>query len=79
MKFKIAGFFKDGKKTNTNLAAIHIGTGPFIAFFAGWVIHRLKLEGHVEDWMTHINSPAISLEEEKLDWNERHPYGRVSL
>ncbi len=57
------------------IAAIYLGTGLFIAIFAGWIIGRLKLEAHVEDWVTNINAPSISLEEEKLNWNDRFRYG----
>jgi len=57
------------------IAAIYLGTGLFIAIFAGWIIGRLKLETHVEDWVTNINAPSISLEEEKLNWNDRFRYG----
>jgi len=57
------------------IAAIYLGTGLFIAIFAGWIIGRLKLEAHIEDWVTNINAPSISLEEEKLNWNDRFRYG----
>lgn len=57
------------------VAAIYMGTGLFIAIFAGWIIGRLKLEGHIEDWVTQVNTAAISMEEEKLSWNDRLVYG----
>ena len=38
------------------IAAIYMGTGLFIAIFAGWVIGRLKLEGHIEEWVTQANT-----------------------
>jgi uncharacterized membrane protein YraQ (UPF0718 family) len=57
------------------IAAIYLGTGLFIAISAGWIIGRLKLEAHVEEWVTNINAPSISLEEEKLNWNDRFRYG----
>jgi len=57
------------------VAAIYLGTGLFIAISAGWVIGRLKLENHIEDWVTQANSANLTMEEEKLTWNERIIYG----
>ncbi|MDA3787589.1 MAG: permease [Desulfobacula sp.] len=57
------------------VAAIYLGTGLFIAIFAGWIIGRLKLEHHIEDWVTQTNVGAMSMEEEKLTWNDRLVYG----
>jgi uncharacterized membrane protein YraQ (UPF0718 family) len=57
------------------VAAIYMGTGLFIAIFAGWIIGRLKLEGHIEDWVTQTNATAINMEEGKLSWNDRFVYG----
>lgn len=57
------------------VAAIYMGTGLFIAIFAGWIIGRLKLEDHVEDWVTKTNASAITMEEEELTWNDRIIYG----
>jgi len=57
------------------VAAIYMGTGLFIAIFAGWVIGRFKLEGYIEDWVTKANAASVSMEEEKLSWNDRLVYG----
>ena len=57
------------------VAAIYMGTGLFIAISAGWVIGRLKLENHIEDWVTQANMAAVEMEEEKLTWNDRFIYG----
>ena len=57
------------------IAAIYMGTGLFIAIFAGWVIGRLKLEGHIEEWVTQANTTALSVEEEKLSFYDRIIYG----
>jgi len=37
------------------VAAIYAGTGLAIAIIAGWIIGRLKMENHIEDWvrLTH--------------------------
>jgi uncharacterized membrane protein YraQ (UPF0718 family) len=57
------------------VAAIYMGTGLFIAIGAGWVIGRLKLENHIEDWVTETNVTGVTMEEEKLTWNDRIIYG----
>ena len=57
------------------VAAIYLGTGLFIAISAGWVIGRLKLENHIEDWVTQTNTANLTMEEEKLTWNDRIIYG----
>ena len=57
------------------VAAIYMGTGLSIAIVAGWIIGRMKLEGHIEDWVTNINAAEINMEEEKLTWNDRIQYG----
>jgi uncharacterized membrane protein YraQ (UPF0718 family) len=33
------------------VAGLYMGTGLVIAIVAGWIIGRLKLERHVEDWV----------------------------
>ena len=57
------------------VAAIYMGTGLFIAIFAGWVIGRLHLENHIEDWVTQAKMADAGLPEEKLTWNDRFIYG----
>jgi len=36
------------------IAAIYMITGLFIAIVAGWTLGRMKLEQHIEDWVTAI-------------------------
>ncbi|WP_022665226.1 permease [Desulfospira joergensenii] len=57
------------------VAAIYMGTGLFVAIAAGWVIGRLHLESHIEDWVTQNTGVAVTLEEEKMTWNDRLLYG----
>nr|WP_319394366.1 permease [uncultured Desulfobacter sp.] len=58
------------------VAAIYMGTGLFIAISAGWVIGRLKLENHIEDWVSQANMGDVAaVKEEKLTWNDRIVYG----
>ncbi len=53
------------------VAALYLGTGLSIAFIAGWVIGRLKLERHVEPWVYEMKPGPASGIAERLDWDER--------
>jgi uncharacterized membrane protein YraQ (UPF0718 family) len=50
------------------VAAVYMGTGLLIAMVAGWVIGRLKMEKHIEEWVgqvlaaeAHVPSGTLSL------------------
>jgi len=52
------------------VAGLYLGTGLFIAIASGWVIGKLKMERHVEDWVFEM--PAVSGEaEDSLNWAAR--------
>lgn len=57
------------------VAAIYLGIGLFIAISAGWVIGRLKLESHIEGWVTQTKAAELNIQEEKMTWNDRFVYG----
>ncbi len=57
------------------IAAIYMGTGLSVAIIAGWVIGRLKLENHIEDWVKEIRVGAASIEEQTMTWQDRIIYG----
>lgn len=57
------------------VAAIYLGTGLTIAIVAGWVIGRLHLENHIEDWVTAIKAVDNNIPEENLSWHDRIIYG----
>jgi hypothetical protein len=40
------------------VAALYLGTGLLIAISAGWIIGRLKMEKHVEDWVYATKASA---------------------
>lgn len=52
------------------VAGIYLATGLSIAIFCGWIIGRLKMEKHVEDWVYRIQSGEAG-PEEGLDWFAR--------
>ncbi len=57
------------------VAAIYMGTGLFVAIGAGWVIGRMGLEHHIEEWVTAVNAQEGMVEDERLTWSDRIVYG----
>ncbi|OQY00927.1 MAG: hypothetical protein B6I26_06575 [Desulfobacteraceae bacterium 4572_130] len=57
------------------VAAIYMGTGLFFAIIAGWIIGRLHLENHIEDWVSNINAPENLIHKTKLRFQDRIIYG----
>ena len=57
------------------IAAIYMATGLTIAILAGWVIGRLHLEKHIEDWVVQTADAAVDVQEEKMTWGDRIVYG----
>ncbi|MFH0809033.1 MAG: permease [Pseudomonadota bacterium] len=62
------------------VAALYLVTGLLVAIGAGWVIGRLKLERHVEDWV-YEEMPAGEAAEVGggLTWQERVRFGREAV
>ena len=52
------------------VAGLYLGTGLLIAIIAGWVIGRLHMERHVEDWVFETKAGS-GTEDESLDWSAR--------
>jgi uncharacterized protein len=57
------------------VAAIYLGTGLAIAIISGWVIGRLKMERHLEDWVYQIQAGTLSADSGPRDWGSRIRYG----
>ncbi len=57
------------------VAALYLGTGLFVAVTAGWVIGRLHLENHVEDWVGQMKPGSAASPENGMTWSERIRYG----
>lgn len=57
------------------VAAMYLGTGLAVAIVAGWVIGKLGMEKHIEDWVREIRAGGASQAEERLTWAERVRYG----
>jgi uncharacterized membrane protein YraQ (UPF0718 family) len=57
------------------IAAIYAGTGLLIAMIAGWVIGRLKMERHIEEWVTQIRANGTHAETETPNLRDRVQLG----
>jgi uncharacterized membrane protein YraQ (UPF0718 family) len=62
------------------IAALYAGTGLAIAMVSGWVIGRLRMERHVEEWVCEATSDVGGGREPRnLSWRERIHYGFDSV
>jgi hypothetical protein len=61
------------------IALLYLGLGLTVAIVAGWIIGRLKMEAHVEDWvrdMPHLRAQAAAV---RLSLAERIDAGLVAV
>lgn len=61
------------------VALLYMGTGLGVAIIAGWVIGRLHLENHIEDWVTGTVGVACNIPETSLTWQDRVVYGKDAV
>ena len=61
------------------IAAMYAATGLTIAVVAGWLIGRMHLEKHIEDWVTEIVAMNTNAPAQKLTWLDRIIYGRDAV
>lgn len=61
------------------VAALYAGTGLLIAFVAGWVIGRLRLERHVEPWVYATNLGDAAGTGQSLSWGDRTRLGKEAV
>jgi uncharacterized membrane protein YraQ (UPF0718 family) len=57
------------------VAALYLSTGLLIAMVAGWVIGRLHMERHLEEWVHQMQFGENDFSEPGKDWDERIRYG----
>ncbi len=58
------------------VALMYMGTGLFVALTTGFIIGRLGMEKHLEDWVIEMTSspikgPAAEVQDETMSWGER--------
>lgn len=56
------------------VAGLYLGTGLLIAIVAGWIIGRLRMEKHVEEWVFETKSSGGTIEESP-GWSARVRHG----
>jgi hypothetical protein len=61
------------------VAALYFATGIMIAIVAGWVMGRMNLERHVEDWVMDIRAGESGLEDQQMSWKQRFEYALGSV
>ncbi len=60
------------------VTALYLGTGLLIAVVAGWLIGRMKMERHVEEWVYETRAGG-GVDDETLDWTMRMRFGLDAL
>lgn len=61
------------------VAALYFVTGLSVAIVAGWVMGRMKLENHVEDWVRQIRAGEANMDIQAMTWAARFAYARDSV
>jgi uncharacterized membrane protein YraQ (UPF0718 family) len=61
------------------VTALYLSTGLLIAIGAGWIIGRLRLERHVEEWVYAVPFGDDGVRENRLDWAGRFHYARDAV
>ena len=61
------------------IAALYLGLGLTVAIVAGWVIGRLKMEGHLEDWVRDMPRVQAAARADGMSLAERIDGGFASV
>ncbi len=61
------------------VAAIYLTTGLGVAIIAGWVIGRLDMEEHIEDWVQEMRQGEALVMEQKLTVADRVAHGSQAV
>ena len=61
------------------IAALYFVTGISVSIVAGWIMGRMKLERHVEDWVMDIRAGESGLSDQKMTWWQRFEYALDSV
>lgn len=57
------------------VAGLYLATGLSIAIVSGWIIGRLRMEKHVEEWVYAIKAGSVEEEGPGLSWERRLEMG----
>lgn len=61
------------------IAALYFVTGITVAVVAGWIMGRLKLDNHVEDWVREIRAGETVHADQSMNWADRIQFGLDSV
>ncbi len=61
------------------VAALYFGTGIAVAVVSGWVLGRMRLEGHIEDWVREIRAGEAAMVDQHMNWPQRFSYALDSV
>jgi len=61
------------------IAGLYLVTGLLVAIVAGWVIGRLGMEGHIEDWVREMHTNAADVQDNTFTWNQRFLAGSTAV
>lgn len=61
------------------VAAVYLAMGLLIAMVSGWILGRLRMEGHFEEWVYQIRAGEAQYEEPQRTWSGRFQYGIDSV
>jgi Predicted permeases len=61
------------------VAALYMATGLCVAMAAGFVIGRLGMERHVEDWVLAVRAEGGEADAPRLDWAARLDAGALAM
>ncbi len=61
------------------VALTYMVTGLLIAIFSGWVIGRLKMERHVEEWVYRMQVEHAAEAEERMTFSDRVASGKSAV
>lgn len=61
------------------VAALYLFSGLGIAIISGWVIGKMKMENHIEDWVQEMRLGETLVLSRKLTWADRVQFGREAV
>jgi len=61
------------------VAALYLFTGLMVAIIAGWIIGRLGMEKHIEEWVRDLRTNADAVSDNTPTWYERLEAGKAAV
>ncbi|MFZ5797818.1 MAG: permease [Desulfobulbus sp.] len=61
------------------VAGLYLATGLFVAIASGWIIGRLNMEEHIEEWVRQLRANGDQVPIELLSWTDRLARGRDAV